>query len=178
MTEPFAIWITGLPASGKSTLAVALAETLARSGVPVARLESDALRPTLAPGAGYDEAGRDAFYAALLERGLEAIRGGACVLFDATANRRRYRDGARRAIGRFLEVHVDTPLDACVARDPKGIYRRGREGVPGLSAPYEPPDAPDLVVHGDRESPDAAASRVVALLLARGWLTGNGKATP
>lgn len=177
--EPFAIWITGLPASGKSALAEALQALLASSGARTARLESDAMRPLLAPAAGYSDEGRDAFYRALLAEGLRRLGAGEDVLFDATASRREYRALAREAIGRFVEVYVDTPLAVCEARDPKGIYRREREGagrgnVPGLSAPYEPPEAPEITVRGDRERPDEAAARIVSLLRERGWLPPEG----
>jgi adenylylsulfate kinase len=172
---PFAVWITGLPASGKSTLAEALVARLAASGVRAVRLESDALRGVLAPGAGYDDAGRDAFYGALAGEAARRVRGRESVVVDATANRRAYRDWARGMIDRFAEVWVDTPLPVCEARDPKGIYRRGRAGeaggdVPGLAAPYEPPGNAEVVVRGDAELPDEAAGRIVSWLRDRGWL--------
>jgi adenylylsulfate kinase len=177
--DPFAIWITGLPASGKSALAAALKARLASCGSRAVRLESDAMRPLLAPSAGYSDEGRDAFYRALLAEGMRHLGAGEDVLFDATASRKEYRDGAREAIGRFIEVYVDTPLSVCEARDPKGIYRREREGSgrgngPGLSAPDEPPGAPEITVHGDRERPDEAAARIVSLLRERGWLPPGG----
>ncbi|MDQ2944599.1 MAG: adenylyl-sulfate kinase, partial [Acidobacteriota bacterium] len=87
---------------------------------------------------------------------------------------RSYRNEARGQIPRFLEVYVDCPLEMCIARDPKGIYRKGHEGashaVPGLQATYEPPESPDVLVHGDWEVPEAAAQRVVAKLVERGYL--------
>jgi adenylylsulfate kinase len=99
---------------------------------------------------------------------------GVPVLFDATANRRAYRQMARQQIPRFLEVYVDSPLETCIARDPKGIYRQGRQGeagtVPGLQAQYEAPENPDLIVHGDRERPEAAATRLIAKLIERRYL--------
>ena len=70
------------------------------------------------------------------------------MIFDATANLRRYRDHAREQIPRFLEIYVECPLEVCMSRDPKGIYRAGREGtakiVPGLQDTYEPPLDPDI----------------------------------
>jgi adenylylsulfate kinase len=104
-------------------------------------------------------------------------RHGVPVIFDATANRRAYRDEARRRIPQFLEVYVACPLPVCEARDPKGIYRRAREGkapnVPGVQAEYEPPLAPDLVVRGDAEKPADAARRIVVALAEKGFL-GHG----
>ncbi len=171
----FAVWITGLPAAGKSTLAAALARELERRGTTVEVLESDELRKVLTPDATYGERERDVFYGALLHVGLRLLRHGVAVVFDATANRRAYRENARAAIARFLEVYVETPLPVCEARDPKGIYRRGRDGaaknLPGRSAPYEPPLHPDVVVRGDREDPREAARRVAEELRERGWIS-------
>jgi adenylylsulfate kinase len=170
----FAVWITGLPASGKSTVASALRKELAARGVNVAVLESDELRKVLTPQPRYDEPERDFFYRALVSVGLLLTRHGVSVIFDATANRRAYRDRAREEIARFLEVFVDSPLSVCIARDPKGIYRRGREGsatgVPGLQADYEPPRSPDVVVRGDAEEPDRAARRIVGKLVEKGYV--------
>lgn len=174
----FAVWITGLPASGKSTLAGALRRALAARGVDAAVLESDELRKVFTPRPRYDEEERDAFYGALAHVGALLAAHGVPVIIDATANRRAYRDRARRAIPRFVEVYVATPLAVCVSRDPKGIYRRGRAGeapnVPGLQAAYEPPEAPDVTVDGTREDPREAARRIVDLLRRRGYL-GPGR---
>ena len=129
-TKPgFAVWITGLPASGKSTVAAALAEELRARGVAVEVLESDALRRVFTPHPRYDEAERDAFYGQIAFIGALFARHGIAVIFDATANLRAYRDRARQQIPRFLEVYVDTPLEVCMRRDPKGIYRDGRRGA-------------------------------------------------
>jgi len=80
----------------------------------------------------------------------------------------------RREVPRFVEVYVDAPLATCIARDPKGIYRQAQEGatgsLPGLQAAYEPPENPDVVVHGDREAPKDAAQRVIAKLAEKGYL--------
>ena len=165
--KPFAIWLTGLPASGKSAIARALSARLEEAAV----LESDVLRTQLTPHARYDEAEREFFYAALLDIGRAVIARGRPVIFDATGNRRRYRDAARAAIPSFVEAYVDTPLEVCAARDPKGLYRDNRiESLPGLRAPYEPPLAPEIVLHGDRGTPEASAQRVLSLLEHRGWL--------
>ena len=169
--KTFALWLTGLPASGKSAIARQLAAQLHALGVECALLESDVMRKQLTPFASYDEAERDFFYAALLDFALSLVARGRPVIFDATANRRRYRDAARAAIGRFVEAYVDTPLEVCAARDPKGLYRDNAiASLPGVRAPYEPPLAPEVVLHGDRGTPEASAQRVVALLRNRGWI--------
>lgn len=174
MSQAFAIWITGLPASGKSTLAARIAAQLKLQGLDVAILESDELRRVFVKHPRYDEEERDTFYEEMAYVGVLLTRYGVPVIFDATANRRSYRERARQQIPHFLEVYVATPLAVCMARDPKGIYRKARAGktstVPGLQAPYEAPESPDIVVDGDRQSPDSAAQQVVAMLSGRGYI--------
>jgi len=172
--EPFALWITGLPASGKSTLAAALKAQLGQQGVVVAVLESDALRHVFTRSPTYSDEEREEFYQEMALLGGILMEQGVPVIFDATANRRVYRDRVRQQIPRFLEVYVDSPLATCIARDPKGIYRQAREGtlttVPGLQARYEPPETPDVTIHGDRETPEVAARRVIAKLVEKGYI--------
>jgi adenylylsulfate kinase len=170
----FAVWITGLPASGKSTITAALAQELRRLGIQFAVLESDALRKLLPTASTYDERDREYFYGSLAFIGQVLTEHGISVIFDATANRRSYRECARQRISRFAEVFVDCPLEVCVKRDPKGIYGRAREGkashVPGVQAAYEPPERPDVVIRGDHDNPQHAARRIVDLLVNKGLL--------
>jgi adenylylsulfate kinase len=178
MNDPFAVWITGPPASGKSTLARAIRDELAGEGLRVVILESDELRKALTPQPRYDEPERHAFYASLLVLGQLLLRQGFPVIFDATANLRRYRDAARSAIPRFAEVYVDCPLPVREARDPKGLYSRAKAGevssLPGAGAAYEPPLRPEFVVHSDQE-PVAAAARRVARALRAESVGGGGR---
>jgi len=170
----FAVWLTGLSGSGKSAVARELLARLHARGTHAAVLESDVLRTQLTPFPRYDEAERDFFYGALARLGAQLAAAGRPVVFDATANRRRYRDAARAAIARFAEVFVDTPLEVCRARDVKGLYRAAAQGrsatLPGAQADYEPPAAPELVVHGDRGTPAQGAEAILRWLDGRGWL--------
>ena len=172
--DAFAIWITGLPASGKSTLAAALKDQLRSRGIDVAVLESDALRKSFTPNPRYDEEERTAFYKHMADVGALLTHQGVPVIFDATANRRAYRQRARQQIPRFLEVYVHCPLSTCMARDPKGIYRQAQDGaiatVPGLQTPYEPPESPDLTIDCEAEPPQFAAPRVLSLLAEKGYI--------
>lgn len=165
----FAVWLTGLSGCGKSAIARELVRLLHQRGGEVSVLESDVMRTQLTPFASYDDADRDFFYGALADIGVALAAKGRAVVFDATANRRRYRDSARQRIARFCEVYVDTPLEVCRARDTKGLYRQG-VALPGVQAPYEPPLAPEVVVHGDRGTPAQAAARIVEELASRAWL--------
>jgi adenylylsulfate kinase len=165
-----AIWITGPPAAGKSTLAAAIAGELSRRGVKAAVLESDAARRIITPDPAYDQRERDLFYAALAYTAMMLTRHGVTTIIDATANRRSYRRRARDLIPRFIEVLVHCPAEVRARRDPKGILKAaaGRAGntVPGLGVPYEPPLHADYVVNGECDSPAAAAERIVAGILA------------
>lgn len=168
------MWVTGLPASGKSTLVTALRSQLASRGTDVAVLESDELRRVFTPNAAYQAEDRDLFYRQIAQVGFLLTQHGVPVIFDATANLRRYRDDARNKISRFCEVFVDCPLEVCVARDPKGIYRKGSEGtaglVPGLQAVYEPPLAPDIRICVGQEPVEQSAQRVIAKLRDKGFV--------
>ncbi|MCC7018007.1 MAG: adenylyl-sulfate kinase [Rhodospirillales bacterium] len=172
--EAFAVWVTGLPASGKSTLVASLRTELAARGVDAAVLESDVLRPIFTPQPRYDEQEREAFYRQMIWVGALLVHHGVPVIFDATANRRAHREQARLQIPRFLEVYVECPLEVCMARDPKGIYRHARQGearhVPGLQVPYEPPLAPDLVIRGDTGEPSESVRRIIETLFSRRYL--------
>ena len=160
----FAAWLTGRPASGKSAIARELVGLLHERGVEVSVLESDVMRTQLTPLPRYDDADRDFFYGTLAEIGAQLVNGGRPVVFDATANRRAYRDAGRKAIERFAEVYVDTPLEICKARDPKGLYRGG------MTIDYEPPLTPELVIDGSRTAPAEGARAILALLEKRAWV--------
>ena len=144
----FAIWITGLPASGKSTIVSALKPQLEGLGLTVEVLVSDEVRRVITPIPTYSDAERDLFYRAVAFTGQRLVAHGVTVVFDATASRRVYRDFARSVIPRFIEVAVECSLTTCMERDKKGTYRKGQLGesltVPGLQSPYEAPINPDL----------------------------------
>lgn len=169
----WAVWFTGRPAAGKTTLARALKELAADRGVAIIHLESDSLRRILTPQATYGPEERERFYE--IVAGLAALltEQGFPVILDATAPRRTHRERARRLIPRFLEVFVDTPLELCERRDPKGLYRASRQGraphLPGTGEPYEEPDQPDLVVSSD-SPPEESVGSLWRLFHERGFL--------
>lgn len=171
MSEAFAVWLTGLPASGKSAIAGALKARLAEAGLSVEVLESDAVRAQITPEPAYSREERDMFYRALAFFGSRLVARGVPVIFDATASRRAYRDLARTLIPNFVEVAVVCPLEVCRRRDPKGIYRRGEQDrgatVPGLQESYEPPLAPEVTVDTTTSTADEAAGQIMEALRAR-----------
>ncbi len=163
-----AIWLTGLPASGKSTLGRSLAETLRERGEVVQVLDSDELRDVLTPDPAYTEEERDWFYGVMVHVAGLLTRCGVDVVLAATAHARRHRDRGRASLERFVEVHVRCPLEACIERDPKGIYRAALEGratrVPGVQVAYEPPLQPEAVVDTARDTVAECVERILAAL--------------
>jgi len=168
MTEAFAIWLTGPPASGKSTIASLLRRRLEEMGFRVEVLESDELRKLLTPRPRYDEEERNFFYRAMAVIGKYLVDNGICVIFDATAHRRAYRDYARQLIRNFMEVYVSCPIEVCMRRDPKGLYRLAMEGkittLPGLQVPYEEPLNPEVVVETDKRTPESCVEEILNAL--------------
>lgn len=158
MTVGAVVWLTGLPASGKSTLATKLAERVRAAGREPIILDGDAVREILVPRLGYDDEGRDAFYRTLGGIASLVAHQGAIVLVPATAHRRAWRDLARSRAPRFVEVHVATPLEECRRRDPKQLYARGT----GAEAGYEPPVRAEVTARPDDD--EAAIAAVLAQL--------------
>ncbi len=170
----WAVWITGVPGSGKSAIARAVAAELAARGTPAQLLEMDALRRTLTPAPTYDMAERDAAYRALVVITRALTRAGRPVLIDATGHRRAWRDLARAMIDAFAEVQLVCPLPVARERErtrapgnhPRAIYARagvpdGR--VPGVDLAYEAATAPELTIDTTHETIASAAARVAAL---------------
>lgn len=160
------VWFTGRPASGKTTLARAVVARLRQAGAPVLWLDCDDLRPHLTPGAGYDDAGRAAFYGALAHVARRAAEGGVTTIISATAPRRAHRDVLRAAIPDLREVLVAADEATLRARDPKGLYARADAGeitlLPGAGTDYEPPAEPWWVVDTTTEGVDASATRILS----------------
>jgi adenylylsulfate kinase len=158
------VWITGLPSSGKSTLAVRLQRRLAEAGGASCTLDGDEVRRALVPAPGYTPEARDDFYATLARLAALIAAQGLVVIVPATAHRATYRAAARLLAPRFVEVHVAVPAEECRRRDAKGLYAAGVGGLPGGDLAYEAPTAPDVVAAGGLD--DEAVERVLALLSA------------
>lgn len=165
------LWLTGLPSSGKSTVASAAEARLVHAGRPALRLDGDNLRHGLNANLGFgaedraENVRRTSHAAALLaEAGVVAVA-------SLVSPYARDRDAARQLHAErglpFYEIHVATPLEECERRDPKGLYARARAGeltgMTGIDDPYEPPAAPELVIDGLAPI-EASVARILALL--------------
>lgn len=163
------VWLTGLPSAGKTTIARAVAERL---DGPVQVLDGDEIREFLSQGLGFSKADRDTQVLRVGWVAKTLATHGVTVLASLVSPYADARDKVRALHGEagvdFVEVHVATPLAVTEARDVKGLYARARAGevadFTGVSGPYEPPAAPDLVIHTQDETVEQSAARVLELI--------------
>ena len=171
----WAMWITGLPGSGKSVIARAVSEELRSRGVNVVVLELDEVRKALTPKPTYSDSEREAVYRALVYTGATLVDAGTPVIFDATAHRRAWRDLARAALPAFAEIQLLCPLDVCRQREagraqgaaPPGIYARATSPgarVPGVNVEYELARSPELRIDTTLNSIKDAAATIVTFI--------------
>ena len=128
-------WFTGLPSSGKTTLARSVAGELRLRDVHAVVLDSDDLRAAIVPPVGYDDAARRHLYGTLARLAALIAREGHVVLVPATAHLRAFRDAARALAPAYLEIFVDTPIEECRRRDTKGLYAAHVSQAPGAGLP-------------------------------------------
>ena len=170
------VWMTGLPASGKSTLAVALEKALWGRGVHAFVLDGDNIRHGLNKDLGFSPEDRNENIRRIGEVAKLFTAAGVINMTAFISPYRADRDQARRIMepGEFVEVYVDCTLAVCESRDPKGHYKKARAGeikeFTGISAPYEPPLQPEIVVHTDRESESACLGKILTYLEANGYV--------
>lgn len=168
------LWFTGLPSSGKSTLARTLERALRKWQVPVELLDGDVVRTHLSKGLGFSREDRDTnvkrigFVCQLL------TRNGIVAIASAVSPYRETRDSNRRMIGQYIEVYVKASVEACEKRDVKGLYKLAKQGsvesFTGVSDPYEAPFKPDVVCETEKESVEEAAEKVIQCLEQQGYL--------
>lgn len=170
------MWLTGLPSSGKSTIAHALEEALLGMGHEASVLDGDNLRHGLCADLGFTPADRRENIRRAAEVARLLNEAGLIVIAAFITPYRADRGRARGIIGaeRFVEVFVDAPLEVCAARDPKGLYARALRGAlpdfTGVGAPYEPPEQPAVHLRTAEQAPEPAVAAVVAELRSRGIL--------
>jgi bifunctional enzyme CysN/CysC len=174
--KPCVVWLTGLSAAGKSSIAASLQSALFDRGLHCYLLDGDTVRTGLSRDLGYSDADRQEHIRRVGELARVLVDAGLIVLVALISPFRAERRAARALFepGEFIEVFVDTPLAVCEQRDPKGLYRKARQGgIPnftGISSPYETPETPELVLDSQRHTPEELADQVVALLLRKGFI--------
>jgi bifunctional enzyme CysN/CysC len=178
--RPAVLWFTGLSGAGKSTIANLVERRLYAMGRHTYVLDGDNVRHGLNRDLGFTEADRVENIRRVSEVAALFAEAGLLVIVAFISPYRAERDEARRRLpeGEFLEVFVDTPIEECAARDVKGLYRRAIAGeirnFTGISAPYEPPLAPDIHLRTADGTAEVLAESVVEALRERGFLTPKG----
>ncbi len=168
LSQPFTLWLTGLPGAGKTTLAGMLHGKLAERGLKAALLDGDAVRRAALFTLGYSREDRDlnirviGFVASILnEHGVPAI-------VSVISPYAETRAEVRKRVDRFVEVYVRCPVEECIRRDPKGLYARALageiRGMTGIDDPYEAPENPELVVDTYGRSPEESLAEILDFL--------------
>jgi len=179
----FCLWLTGLPGSGKSTILNELSRMLTEAGIETVTLSLDQIRKVLTPEPRYTHEERDIVYRSLVMMArLLVERGGKNVIIDATGNRKQFRELARELIHEFAEVYVKCPLKTCQSRETsrqgqlvqRDLYKKALDGrltgqLPGISAPYEESENPELEILSDVLSPYESAGKIMDYVRSR-WM--------
>jgi adenylylsulfate kinase len=164
------IWFTGLSASGKSTIAHIVEKQLHKRGCSTYVLDGDNVRHGLCADLTFCPEDRAENIRRIGEMVRLFVDAGIIVLTAFISPYRQDRQQVRSLLsgGQFLEIHVDCPPEVCATRDQKGIYQKAQAGIikefTGISAPYEPPENPELVIQSHEEDAKAAAKKVVELI--------------
>ncbi|MBX3303216.1 MAG: adenylyl-sulfate kinase [Nitrospira sp.] len=171
--RPLTVWLTGLSASGKSTLAFTLERRLVDIGHACYVLDGDNIRHGLNKDLEFSHRDRTENIRRIAEVARLMNNAGLIVITAFISPYRDDRQLARTIVGaeNFVEVYINTPIETCEARDPKGMYKRARagkiSGFTGVNDPYESPGTPDLTIDTSIASPSECAGKVLAEVMAR-----------
>lgn len=170
------VWMTGLSASGKSTIACILEQMLLHRGKHAYRLDGDNVRHGLNKNLGFSAEDRAENIRRIGEVAKLFTDAGVIAITSFISPYKKDRDAVRAGMkpGEFIEVHIDVSLATAERRDPKGLYKKARagelKGFTGIDDPYEPPEAPEILVDTELMPPERAAEFILQHLQAGGYL--------
>jgi adenylylsulfate kinase len=171
----FTVWFTGLPCSGKTTIADRVAEVLRNNGHRVERLDGDIVRQGLTSDLGFTKEDRDENIKRVTFVSKLLTRNGVMVLATFVSPYRERRKKTREEIGDFVEVYTRCPIEVCIARDVKGMFKKALAGeiinFTGIDDPYEEPENPELILDTDKESIDESIQKVLLKLKELGYVS-------
>lgn len=177
MSQGFVLWFTGLSGAGKSTLAALVSERLRAEGVHVECLDGDDVRKHLSWGLGFSREDRDRNVRRIGYVARMVARAGACAVTAAISPYKSVRTEVREQSERFVEVYCECPIAVLSERDPKGLYKRALAGeikhFTGVDDPYEPPEAPEVHLHTDRQSAAECVDIIIERLVDLGYVRGR-----
>lgn len=175
--KPYVIWLTGLSGSGKSTIANLLEKKLTDNGKHTYLLDGDNIRHGLCGDLGFSDSDRVENIRRISEVAKLFVDSGLIVITAFISPFKTDRDYCRSLLseGEFIEVFVDTPLEVCEQRDPKGLYQKARQGdikdFTGIDSAYESPNAPEIHLNFDGESAQESAEKLFNMLREKGYLS-------
>jgi len=175
MNKGFVVWLTGLPASGKTTISKELEPRLRQTGLPVEVLDGDEIRQNLSKGLGFSREDRETHLRRVVYVAKLLSRNGVGVIAAFISPYRNIRDYARKETTNFLEVYVQCSVETCAQRDPKGLYKKASTGqIKDLTGPqdtYEEPLNPDLLVNTEKLTVSESADLIISKLQAMGLIS-------
>lgn len=162
------VWITGIPASGKSTIANLLREYYQRNNLPVDILDGDELRKTISKDLGFSPEDRKEHNRRVIIMAKLLSKNGITTIVPLISPYEQTRDMARKEIPNFVLVYVKASVEECEKRDPKGLYKKAKAGqiqnLTGLQSPYEEPVKPELVLDTEKYTPQQCLEMLVSKL--------------
>jgi len=165
----FCVWLMGLSASGKTTLAQLLAQALKQRGFKVEVLDGDIMRTTLSRGLGFTPDDRATNLRRIAAMAHNLVRQQVVTIVAAICPYHAIRKEVRDIIGEYVEVYLNCPLEVCISRDPKGLYRKALAGeiqhFTGIGDVFETPMQPDIEITTHREAPEASLARILRRLV-------------
>jgi len=170
----FAIWITGLPGSGKTTIARELRPLLENRGKRIEVFDGDWVRKELSPDLGFSKEDRELHNKRVIHMSRLLVKHGVVVVVCLISPYREIRRYARERIGRFVEVWARASIETCIERDPKGLYAKALSGeikdMTGIQHPYEQPENPEIILDTEAQTPEKSAKILVDKLESIGYL--------
>ena len=162
------IWLTGIPGSGKTTLALELKKYYEQKGLPVDILDGDEIRKTLSKDLGFSPEDRKEHNRRVICVAQILAKNGVTTIIPLISPYRDTRNFARKEIQNFVEVWVKASVDECIKRDPKGLYKKALAGeiknLTGLQAPYEEPQNAELVLETEKHTVEESVNLIVSTL--------------
>ena len=162
------IWLTGIPASGKTTLALELQKFYEQNGLPVEILDGDEIRKTLSKDLGFSPEDRKEHNRRVIFVAQILAKNGVTTIVPLISPYRETRAFARKEVHNFVEVWVKASVDECIKRDPKGLYKKAIAGdiknLTGLQAPYEEPENAELIIDTEAQTVEESIKQIISKL--------------
>lgn len=169
-----AIWLTGIPGSGKTTISILLKDYFQKKNIPAIILDGDEMRNTISKGLGFSPEDRKEHNRRVIEIAKLLVKNNIVSIIPLISPYKETRDLARNEIPHFIEVYVKASLDACMKRDPKGLYQKAKNGeianLTGLQSLYEEPQNPELILDTEKFTPQECLDMIISKIKQLGRL--------